>query len=159
MTVRGPDGEITLAAPYVIDATELGDLLELAGVEHVDGSESRGDTGELHAIDGPAQRLDGGTGYPGLRPRGDLLGTIDELALRPYIRESRRIRAEFTVLEEHVGVEARQEARLPAGSALFATASARVPTGSTCIPAAAGQPHPGPASTSPTTRSRCRWAR
>src|SRR5690606_26382289 len=29
-------------------------------------------------------------------------------AMRPYIRESRRIRAEFTVTEQQVGVEARQ---------------------------------------------------
>lgn len=45
--------------------------------------------------------LDGGQGYPGLRPRGDLFGTEDGLAQMPYIRESRRIKAEFTVLEQH----------------------------------------------------------
>lgn len=255
--------EVTLTAPYVIDATETGDLLELAGIEHVIGAESRDDTGELHAVDGPAQpldqqafswcfaidydpagdhtidrpadydywqayqpdfwpgplfgwtdldpqtlaprdrgifedpdswrgavtndfwhyrriftrrhhaegryagdvtlvnwpqldymdgpilgvdqatadrhlagsraqslsflywmqteapRLDGGAGYPGLRPRGDLLGSDDHLALWPYIRESRRIRAEFTVLEQHLGVEAREQAGLPDGSELF----------------------------------------
>lgn len=43
----------------------------------------------------------GGTGYPGLRPRGDVFGTHDGLAQSPYIRESRRIKAEFTVLEQH----------------------------------------------------------
>lgn len=43
----------------------------------------------------------GGQGYPGLRPRGDVFGTADGLAQHPYIRESRRIRAEFTVLEQH----------------------------------------------------------
>ncbi|MCP5117738.1 MAG: FAD-dependent oxidoreductase, partial [bacterium] len=47
--------------------------------------------------------------WPGLRPRGDLTGTADGLAKRPYIRESRRIKAEFTVLEEHVGAEQRME--------------------------------------------------
>lgn len=36
----------------VIDATELGDLLELAGVEHITGAESQADTGELHALEG-----------------------------------------------------------------------------------------------------------
>lgn len=41
------------------------------------------------------------TGFPGLRPRGDVLGTDNGLAQYPYIRESRRIRAEFTVLEQH----------------------------------------------------------
>jgi hypothetical protein len=41
-------------------------------------------------------------GYPGLRLRSDLSGTRDGLAQAPYIRESRRIRAKFTVLEQHV---------------------------------------------------------
>jgi hypothetical protein len=43
----------------------------------------------------------GGSGYPGLRPRGDVFGTEDGLAPHPYIREARRLRAEFTVLEQH----------------------------------------------------------
>lgn len=230
----------TFSAPYIIDATELGDLLELGGVESVIGAESRAETGEPLAVDGPAEpheqmvfthvfALDhfpgqehvidkprdydfwlnakshrgnfpkftlpdllgakqdhfgrpvkpgsytastwsfrrmlckgnfvpgafpsdvtvaiwpaneyhlgvlcgvtpeerrkhleaarqlslstiywlqtaapnpatGGQGYPGLRPRGDVFGTRDGLAQAPYIRESRRIKAEFTVLEQH----------------------------------------------------------
>jgi len=43
----------------------------------------------------------GKVGYPGLRLRGDVFGTQDGLAQYPYIRESRRIRAEFTILETH----------------------------------------------------------
>ena len=54
-----------------------------------------------------APRPDKGYGYPGLRMRGDVFGTNDGLAKSLYIRESRRIKAEFTVLEEHVGVDAR----------------------------------------------------
>jgi hypothetical protein len=245
---RRSGDEVAIEAQYIIDATELGDLLELGGVEHVIGSEARSETGELHALDvadpldqqaitwcypveyrpgeehvidkpadydywlhkadpfwpGPqlswtdvhpvslqvryrpifwepskliegsdlwhyrqifdhtqyvegafdtdvtlvnwpqtdywdaplvgvdeaakqkalegsrqlslsflywmqteAPRRDGGTGYAGLRLRPDLVGTSDGLAKAPYIRESRRIRAEFTVLEQHVGVEAR----------------------------------------------------
>jgi hypothetical protein len=50
-----------------------------------------------------APRPDGGQGWAGLRLRGDVLGTEDGLAKYPYIRESRRIKAHFTVLEEHVG--------------------------------------------------------
>ncbi|GAA5179275.1 FAD-dependent oxidoreductase [Rugosimonospora acidiphila] len=242
--------ELVVSASYVLDATELGDLLELAGVEHVTGAESREQTGEPHALPGPAQpldqqaftfcfaldyrpgedhtidrpqqygfwrdyradfwpgpllswwdvfpaqltpysraifedpreyanahsfdlwryrrilyrkhfaqppasdvtlvnwpqadywlgplvgvdeqrrrrnlaaarqlslsflywmqteapTLDGGTGYPGLRLREDVMGTADGLAKQPYVRESRRIRAEFTVREQHVGVAAR----------------------------------------------------
>jgi hypothetical protein len=49
----------------------------------------------------------GRTGYPGLRPRGDFFGTDDGLAQAPYIREARRIRAEFTVLEQHFRTDVR----------------------------------------------------
>ncbi len=54
-----------------------------------------------------APRPNGHQGYPGLYLRPDITGTDDGLALYPYIRESRRIRAEFTVLEQHVGAQAR----------------------------------------------------
>ena len=63
----------------------------------------------LYWMQTEAPRHDGGEGYPELRLRGDLLGgTPDGLAKSVYIRESRRIQAEFTVLEQHVGVAARQ---------------------------------------------------
>lgn len=55
-----------------------------------------------------APRHDGGQGYRGLRLRGDVLGTGDGLAKQAYYREGRRIRAEFTVLEQHIGVAARK---------------------------------------------------
>ena len=47
-------------------------------------------------------------GFKGLRLRRDITGTEDGLAKYPYIRESRRIQAEFTVLEQHVGTDARK---------------------------------------------------
>lgn len=50
-----------------------------------------------------ALRPDGGQGWPGLRLRPDVMGTEDGMAKYPYVRESRRIQAVFTVLEEHVG--------------------------------------------------------
>jgi hypothetical protein len=62
----------------------------------------------VHWMQTEAPRLDGGIGYPGLKLRGDITGTKHGLALYPYIRESRRIRAEFTVLEQHIGVTARE---------------------------------------------------
>ncbi len=52
-------------------------------------------------------RTDKGYGWPGLRLRKDIMGTDDGLAKYPYIRESRRIKALFRVLEEHVGKENR----------------------------------------------------
>jgi hypothetical protein len=54
-------------------------------------------------------RPDGKLGWPGLRLRGDVMGTEDGMAKYPYIRESRRIRAIFTVTEEHIGMEQRLE--------------------------------------------------
>jgi hypothetical protein len=61
----------------------------------------------LYWMQTEAPRLDGGVGYRGLRLRHDVVGTKHGLAKHVYIRESRRIRAEFTVLEQHVGVKAR----------------------------------------------------
>jgi hypothetical protein len=54
---------------------------------------------------------DGKSGWRGLRLRPDLVDTNDGLAKSAYIRESRRIVAEFTVLEQHVGADARGAAR------------------------------------------------
>jgi hypothetical protein len=63
----------------------------------------------LYWMQTEAPRPDGGQGWPGLRLRGDLAGSDDGLAKYPYIRESRRIRAEFTVVEQHVGTDARMK--------------------------------------------------
>ncbi len=54
-----------------------------------------------------APRPDGGTGWPGLRLRGDVTGTKDGLAKMPYIRESRRIKAAFTIREQYVAERCR----------------------------------------------------
>jgi hypothetical protein len=61
-----------------------------------------------------APRAGDNTGWKGLRLRTDVVGTADGLAKYPYIREGRRIKAEFTVLEQHVTTEARmRETGLP----------------------------------------------
>lgn len=57
-----------------------------------------------------APRPDGNCGYPGLYLRPDIVGTDDGLAKFPYIRESRRIKALFTVTENHIGTKARASA-------------------------------------------------
>ncbi|MFZ4507077.1 MAG: FAD-dependent oxidoreductase [Fimbriimonas sp.] len=59
----------------------------------------------LYWLQTEAPRHDGGHGYPGLMMRPDITGTADGFAKYPYIRESRRIRAEFTVCEQDVAVE------------------------------------------------------
>lgn len=61
----------------------------------------------LYWLQTEAPRHDGGTGYRELRPAAEAMGTLDGLAMAPYIRESRRIRSKFTVTELHVGYEAR----------------------------------------------------
>ncbi|MFM7315343.1 MAG: FAD-dependent oxidoreductase, partial [bacterium] len=55
-------------------------------------------------------RSDDGKGWPGLKLRGDLLGTSDGLAKYPYVRESRRLKTKFTVTTAHVGTEDRRKA-------------------------------------------------
>jgi hypothetical protein len=62
----------------------------------------------LYWMQTEAPRLDGGHGFKGLRLRKDVTGTEDGLAKAAYIRESRRIEAEFTVREQHVGAEMRR---------------------------------------------------
>lgn len=59
----------------------------------------------LHWLQTEAPRTDGGTGFPGLRLRHDVTGTRDGLAKAPYVRESRRIRAVTTVVEQHVAAD------------------------------------------------------
>ncbi len=44
-------------------------------------------------------------GFKGLKLRGDITGTTDGLAMSPYIRESRRIKAEFTIKEQDISAE------------------------------------------------------
>ncbi len=74
----------------------------------------------LYWLQTEAPRPDGGTGWKGLRLRGDVLGTEDGLAKYPYIRESRRIQAEFTVLEQHISTTARGEETGASGDAIQA---------------------------------------
>jgi hypothetical protein len=63
-------------------------------------------------------KLTGELGYPGLKLAGGPLGTADGLALRPYIREPRRLLARTVLTEGHIGVEQReldqQHSTLPA---------------------------------------------
>ena len=46
---EGAVDDLTITPSFVVDASELGDLLELAGVEHVVGAEGADGTGEPHA--------------------------------------------------------------------------------------------------------------
>ncbi|GAA4415577.1 FAD-dependent oxidoreductase [Georgenia halophila] len=64
----------------------------------------------LYWMQTEAPRPDGGTGWPGLRLRPDVMGTVDGLAMAPYHREGRRIRALETIREQDVSLAVRGEA-------------------------------------------------
>jgi hypothetical protein len=87
----------------------LGNLCEVSEDEtekHLDAAKQLS-LSMIYWMQTEAPRDDGGTGHPELRLRRDIVGTADGLAKYPYIRESRRIKAAFTVLEQHVGKEGR----------------------------------------------------
>lgn len=67
----------------------------------------------LYWMQTEAPRHDGkGLGYPGLKLRGEELGTIDGMAKAVYIREPRRLAALTVVHEGHVGTDQRKAAGL-----------------------------------------------
>ena len=74
--------------------------------KHVEGAKQLS-LSLLYWLQTEAPRPGNGYGWSGLRLRNDIMGTEDGLAKYPYIRESRRIKAMFTVKEEHVGKENR----------------------------------------------------
>jgi hypothetical protein len=59
----------------------------------------------LYWLQTEAPRPDGGTGWPGLRLRPDIAGTDDGFAKVPYYRESRRLLAEHTIVEQEISVD------------------------------------------------------
>ncbi|KAJ4127706.1 hypothetical protein NW768_007978 [Fusarium equiseti] len=62
----------------------------------------------LYYLQTDCPRADGkGTGYPGLRLRGDITGTEHGLAMAPYVRESRRIKALTTITEQDLSLTIR----------------------------------------------------
>jgi len=89
----------------------LGNLCEVSAEEaarHLDRAKQLS-LSLLYWLQTEAPRPDGGTGWKGMRLRPDVVGTEDGLAKYPYIRESRRIRAQFTVVEQHVSTEFRMK--------------------------------------------------
>lgn len=87
----------------------LGNIVDVSPQElekHIEASKQLS-LSLLYWLQTEAPRPDGGKGWPGLRLRNDIMGTDDGMAKYPYIRESRRIKAVFTILEEHVGRDQR----------------------------------------------------
>jgi hypothetical protein len=96
--VNWPQNDYFLGPIYEVDPKEAKDNLREAQQQSLSF---------LYWLQTEAPRFDGGHGYPGLRLRRDLMGTEDGLAKYPYVRESRRIRAERTVVEQEISPEVR----------------------------------------------------
>ena len=97
------DGDVTLVN-WPQNDYMLGNLVDVAPGEaarHVARAKQLS-LSLLYWLQTECPRPDGGVGWKGLRLRPDIVGTEDGLAKYPYVRESRRIRAEFTILEQHV---------------------------------------------------------
>ncbi len=95
--------DITLMNVPMLDYL-LGDICDATEQErrrHIEGAKELS-LSFFYWLQTEAQRPDGSVGWRGLRLRGDVTGSNDGLAKMPYIRESRRIKAEFTIVEQHV---------------------------------------------------------
>lgn len=100
-----PDG----SAPYDVTLLNwpqndffMGNLFDCPDAEENDYRARQLTLSYVYWLQTEAPRPDGGKGYPWLRLAGEYLGTEDGLSMAPYIRESRRIKAKFTVTEEMV---------------------------------------------------------
>ena len=89
---------------YLLGPLDSGD--PAADARHLEGARELS-LSVLHWLQTAVPRPDGGAGWPGLRLRGDVVGTDDGLAKTPYHRESRRIRARRTVVEQDLSVAVR----------------------------------------------------
>jgi len=67
--------------------------------------------GFLYWLQTEAPRDDGGTGYPELRPRPDLMESADGLSQVPYVREGRRLGARALIREQDIAVASQPGAR------------------------------------------------
>lgn len=112
---RAFDSDITIVNWPMIDYL-LGHIMDTSADErrrHLDSARQLS-LSLIYWLQTEAPRPDGKQGWPGLRPRDDVVGTRDGLAKGPYVRESRRIKAELTVVEQHVSAAHRPGSRLGA---------------------------------------------
>jgi hypothetical protein len=100
------DSDICLVNWPMIDYFEA-PVIDVPDADHHFAAARELSRSVLYWLQTEAPRADGGTGFPGLRLRGDITGGADGLAQAPYIRESRRIRAEYTVVEQDLSLAVR----------------------------------------------------
>ncbi|WP_181360703.1 FAD-dependent oxidoreductase [Variovorax sp. WS11] len=95
--------DICLVNWPMIDYME-GSIIDVSETEKARHLEAAADLSRavFYWLQTEAPRADGGTGFPGLRLRGDLTGTTHGLAMAPYIRESRRILGVTRIVEQHL---------------------------------------------------------
>ncbi|WP_200837454.1 FAD-dependent oxidoreductase [Ruania rhizosphaerae] len=86
-------------------------VVDVPDVEHHLAQAKRFALSMFYWLQTEAPRPDGGTGWPGLRLVPQATGTEDGFAQAPYIRESRRIKALRTVIEQDLSVDVRGHAR------------------------------------------------
>jgi hypothetical protein len=92
----------------LVDAPDVPDMPATDAARHIERAKQLS-LSLLYWLQTECPRPDGGTGWKGLRLRPDIVGTEDGLAKYPYVRESRRVRAEFTVTEQHVATDVRMK--------------------------------------------------
>jgi hypothetical protein len=90
---------------WLAPALEIDGLVDAAAVAKAHDEAKQLSLSVLYWLQTEAPRVDGGTGFPGLRLRHDVMGTADGLAKSAYVRESRRIRAVSTVTEHDVSLD------------------------------------------------------
>lgn len=110
------DSDICLVNWPMIDYFEQ-PLIDVSDPAHQIAAARELSLSVLYWLQTEAPRADGGSGFPGLRLRGDVTGTggistggdvaHSGLAQAPYIREARRIRAEYTVVEQDLSLAVR----------------------------------------------------
>ena len=119
---RGPYSDDVTIVNWAQNDYSFGSLIDVpddTSQQHVARAKAQG-LSLLYWLQTEAPRPDGGAGWKGLRLRPDIMGTTDGFAKYPYIRESRRILAECTVLEHHVTLEARAREVGPRPASLVA---------------------------------------
>ena len=79
-----------------------GNLFDCPEAEHNRYLARQYTLGFVYWLQTEAPRYDGGKGYPYFRLATEYLGTDDGISMAPYVRESRRIKAKFTVIENDV---------------------------------------------------------
>ncbi|MYQ81999.1 MULTISPECIES: FAD-dependent oxidoreductase [unclassified Streptomyces] len=100
------DSDITLVNWPMIDYLE-GPVIDVPDAAAHLAAAKQLSLSYLYWMQTEAPRPDGGTGFSGLRLRHDITGSTDGLAQAPYIRESRRILADYTVVEQDLSLDVR----------------------------------------------------